>query len=300
MLRFAPQSALAVFFAVVCALGAEAQTGTVCGMVVEESQTQVAEAEVQLWPAGGGDALARATTNVRGEFCFENVLAGSYSIWAGRKPWPEQPAKCCITVDAGGTTSVRIELEYEPGEPRASFEESLDGLGPDDRRAVLEGLLVAGDTQSLHELARRLVPKRSVAIELGRLTRGLETRRLVDELIRWLERGYLSPLKTARFLHALGELGTPEDDRIIALLLRKLTDGRRLPPGNYVTWAGLYDPARQYYVSDEAMLALTKLSGKDFNYELGRPPLTNQRAIENAREWWRQELAKKSERERRP
>jgi hypothetical protein len=276
----------------------QAQTGDFCGLVVEESQTQVADAEVHLFAADGTEPLA-TTTDGRGEFCFRGLAAGSYAFQVVRKPWPAQP-RHTVEVLAGDTSLRKVELEYEPGEPRASFGESLDGLGPDDRRAVLEGLLVAGDTESLRELARRLVPKRSVAIELGRLTRGLETRRLVDELIRWLERGYLPPLKTARFLHALGELGTLEDDRIIALLLRKLTDGRRLPPGNYVTWAGLYDPARQYYVSDEALLALTKLSGKDFNYELGRSPLANQRAIENAREWWRQEVAKKSERERRP
>lgn len=277
------------------ALAAEAQVGSVCGLVVEESQTQVAEAQVQLLAAGSADPSKAASTDARGEFCFADLLEGSYTLTVSKKPWPDQLVRI-VEVRADHTTRLKIELEYEPGEPRASFEESLDGLDPGERRAVVERLLAAGDSQSLHELARRLVPKRSVGIELGFLVRGLQTGKLVEEVLRYLERGYLPPLKTARFLHVLGELG---DERVIPLLLNKLTDGRRLPPGNYVTWNGLYDPAQRYYVSDEALRALTKMSGRDFKYQLGKPPLSNQRAIDNAREWWRQEQAKKQERQRR-
>ncbi|MBI4462408.1 MAG: carboxypeptidase regulatory-like domain-containing protein [Acidobacteria bacterium] len=270
--------------------------GNLCGVVFEESQTQVFEAEVALIAVGAAEPVVSALTNDRGGFCFTDLPAGSYTLEVAKKPWPNQPTRT-VTVEAGNTTLTKIELEYEPGEPRGTFEESFDGMGPDEQRGVLERLLAAGDTESIHELARRLVPKRSVGIELGRLARGLDTRKLVDEMIRYLERGYLPPLKTARFLHALGELSQPGDTRIIPLLLSKLTDGRRLPPGNYVTWSGLYDPAKQYYVSDEALLALAKITGRDFKYELGRSPIANQRAINSAREWWRNELAKKQSRQ---
>jgi hypothetical protein len=286
--------ALTLLGLLVAPLGAAAQLGGICGVVVEESQTQVADAEVKIIPAAATDPAAVATTDARGEFCVNDLPEGSYILKVSKKPWPDQPART-IEAQAGNTTLLKIELEYEPGEPRARFEESLDGLDPFERRALVEQLLTAGDTRSLHELVRRLVPKRSVGIELALLVRGLESRKLADELLRSLERGYLPPLKTARFLHALGELGDP---RVTPLLLSKLTDGRRLPPGTYVTWDGLYDPARHYYVSDEAALALAKTTGRDFKYQLGRPPLANQRAIDNAREWWRQEQAKKQEQRR--
>lgn len=266
--------------------------GNLCVAVVEESQTQVSEAEVAVLASGSDDPLATGQTDDRGGFCFTGLSEGSYTLRVAKKPWPNQPTHAA-TIQAGNTTLTKIELEYEPGEPRAAFEESFDGMGPDEQRGVLERLLAAGDTESIRELARRLVPKRSVGIELGRLARGLETRTLLDEMIRYLERGYLPPLKTARFLHALGELSQPGDTRIIPLLLGKLTDGRRLPAGNYATWSGLYDPEKQYYVSDEALLALAKVTGRDFKYELGRSPIANQRAINSAREWWRNELAKK-------
>ncbi|MFQ5816955.1 MAG: carboxypeptidase-like regulatory domain-containing protein [Terriglobia bacterium] len=277
-------------------LAAYAQRGEVCGRVVEESQTQVAEAKVELIAAGATEPVAVASTDARGVFCF-TAPQGSYRLKVSKKPWPEQPAHPA-EIQLGNTTLVKIEFEYEPGEPRASFEESLDGMEPGARRALMEQLL-AGDSESLHELARRLVPKRSVGIELGYLTRGLQTQKLVQELLRYLERGYLPPLKTARFVHTLGELASPGDERIITVLLRKLTDGRRLPPGNYVTWSGLYDPAQHYYVSDEAALALAKITGQNFKYQLGRSPFQNRRALERAREWWRNELQKKREQQRR-
>lgn len=271
-----------------------AQTASLCGVVVEESQSQVAEALVELILAGAPEPAATALTNARGEFCLPDLPEGSYTLKVSKKPWPDQLARP-LPLQAGNLTSLKVELEYEPGEPRASYAESLDGLQPGERRAVMERLLMAGDTESLRELARRLVPKRSVGIELGRLVRGLQTQKLVEELMRQLERSYLPPLKTARYLHALGEVG---DERVTPFLLSKLSDGRRLPPGNYVTWNGLYDPAQQYYVSDEAALALAKLTGKDFKYELGRSPIANQRAINSAREWWRNEQIKKQERQR--
>ncbi|MFQ5926539.1 MAG: carboxypeptidase-like regulatory domain-containing protein [Terriglobia bacterium] len=293
---FSLQGLLILSSVLATAAGLSAQTPNLCGRVVEESQMQVAEAQVELTPVGATEAVAVASTDARGVFCF-TVAEGSYRLKVAKKPWPDQPPHAA-EVQAGNTTVVKIELEYEPGEPRARFEESLDGMDPGARRALVEQLLVAGDSASLHELARRLVPKRSVGIELSRLTRGLPTQKLVQELLRYLERGYLPPLKTARFLHALGEVSEPGHERIIPLLLRKLTDGRRLPPGSYVTWSGLYDSARQYYVSDEAALALTKITGRDFKYQLGRPPFRNQRAIANAREWWRNEQTKKQEQQR--
>lgn len=280
-------------------LPAQLQTWSLCGQVVEESQVQLAEVEVQLVPADASASQPPLTdvTDERGEFCFFDLAAGTYTLTASKKPWPAQPTHK-LAVGPGHAGVIKLELEWEPGEPRASFEESFDGLGPGDRRPVLEELLRKGDTDSLHELARRLVPKRSVSIELAPLTRGLEVKKLVDELLRYLERGYLPPLKTARFIHALGELG---DDRAMPLLLNKLTDGRQLPPGNYVTWSGFYDPEKKYYVSDEAALALTKIAGRDFKYQLGLPPLRNQRAIDNARTWWQEEeLRRRDRQQRRP
>lgn len=277
-------------------LHAQLQTWSLCGQVVEESQTQLAEVEVELVPAGASEPRLTDLTDARGEFCFFRLAAGTYALTASKKPWPPQPTHE-IEVGPGQPGVIKLELEWEPGEPRATFEESLDGLQPGDRRALLERLLRQGDAESLHELARCLVPKRSVGIELAPLTRGLETKKLVDELLRYLERGYLPPLKTARFLHVLGELG---DERPIPLLLRKLTDGRRLPPGSYLTWAGFYDPEKNYYVSDEAALALAKITGRDFKYRLGLPPLQNQRAINGARAWWRDEQLRRRDRQRRP
>lgn len=270
------------------------QTGNLCLLVVEESQTQVVEAEIKILPEGGTAPLVAGLTDQRGVACFENLPAGRYTLQVAKKPWPAQPAHG-LEIQADQLTEWKIELEYEPGEPRATYEESLEGMEPGQRRGVIEQLLVAGDAQSIRELTRRLVPKRSVAIDLGFLTRGLDTKKLVDEIVRYLERGYLPPLKTARFLYSLGELG---DERVVPLLIRKITDARRLPPGNYVTHDGIYDPARQYYVADEAARALVRITGREFHYEFGRSPIANQRAIEQFRDWWRQEELKKQERRR--
>ena len=295
-------AALAAVASAPLPLPAQLQTWSLCGLVVEESQVQLAEVEVALVPAGASEPPIPAEvsprltelTDERGEFCFFGLAAGTYALTASKKPWPPQPTHQ-VQIGPGQPGVIKLELEWEPGEPRAAFEESFDGLDAGQRRDLLERLLRQGDTESLHELARRLVPKRSVGIELAPLTRGLEIKKLVDELLRYLERGYLPPLKTARFVHVLGELG---DERAIPLLLRKLSDGRQLPHGSYVTWAGFYDSEKNYYVSDEAALALSKLTGRDFKYQLGLPPLSNQRAIDSARAWWRDEELRRRDRQR--
>jgi hypothetical protein len=72
-------------------------------------------------------------------------------------------------------------------------------------RSVLDRLLTQGDTNSIREAARRLLPKRGCA-STSPHRRGKDPKPLCDELMRQVESSYLPPLKTARYVYAVGEL----------------------------------------------------------------------------------------------
>ncbi|MFQ5664152.1 MAG: carboxypeptidase-like regulatory domain-containing protein [Terriglobia bacterium] len=270
--------------------GAQTTTGWVCGMVVDETFAFVAEAELALTPGvdpGGAEPepVARATTDAHGSFCLRDLPPGFYQLRAAKAPWPPQPERR-VEVRAGLVNRLTaIELELEPGEPRVSFAESFDGMPPGQARALMERLIIQNTTASIQELARRLLPKRGVRIDVGRLAGRLKVSPLVEELLRQLEEGYLPPLKTARYVYVVGELADPRThDATVQGLLRKLGDGRRLPPAPFLS------PGRTPYVGDIAIQALARLTGKDFGWKYGQSPLRNQAAIRRARTWWRSEV----------
>ena len=269
-------------------------TGWVCGGVVDESFSLVAEADLALIPAVEAGApepapAARGTTDAHGSFCFQDLPPGFYQLRVAKAPWPIQPLRP-VEIRAGLLNRLTpIELELEPGEPRVSYQESLDGMPPAQARAMMERLLLQGDSTSIKELARRLLPKRGVRIDLGPLVLHLDTKPLMDELMRELDTEYLPPLKTARYVYVVGELiDARTRDAAAQLLLRKLRDGRRLP-------AGPSAPAESgtASVSDVAIYAFVRLSGKDFGWKYGQSPLQNQRPIEGARTWWDNEVARR-------
>lgn len=276
-------------------------TGWVCGTVRDETASLIAEAAVTLYPRGEAPtektAVAQVTSGPHGKFCLRDLAPGFYELHVSREPWPPQPSRT-VEVRAGLVNRLTppIELEREPGAPHVSYEESFDGMPPGEARAVMERLLRQGDTASIQEVARRLLPKRGVAIDLNRLVLGLDVKPLVDELLRQFDQGYLPPLKTARYVYVVSELADPRTPEVVMpALLRRLGDARSLPP----------DPASRFgesegtiYVSDIAIHAVARFSGKDFNWKYGQPPWQNQRAIANARDWWRREVDKQSEKRR--
>lgn len=275
--------------------GGNQTTGWVCGAVVDESFSLVAEADLILLPAAQPGApepapAAHGTTDAHGSFCFEDLPSGFYQLRVAKAPWPIQPLHP-VEIRAGLLNRLTpIELELEPGEPRVSYEESFDGMPPAQGRAIMERLLLQGDSASIKELARRLLPKRGVRIDLGPLVLHLDTKPLMDHLMRELDSEYLPPLKTARYVYVVGELiDARSRDAAAQLLLRKLRDGRRLPAGP----AAAFGEPGTSYVSDVAIYAFARLSNKDFGWKYGQPPLQNQPAVERARTWWENETARR-------
>ncbi len=109
------------------------------------------------------------------------------------------------------------------------------------------------------------------------------------ELLRQLENNLFPPIKTARYVYLIGELGDPRlEDIIVPFLLQKLSDGRALPQAFTLT-------EKPTYVSDYVIQEIVRYSGKDFRWKYGESPIRNQSAVRRAREWWRNELAKKAE-----
>lgn len=275
-----------------------ATSGWVCGLVVDESLSFVAETElaVTLVVEAGApepEPAARLTADPHGAFCFQDLPPGFYHLRVVKAPWPPQPPRT-VEVRAGLMNRLDpIELELEPGDPRVSFLESIDGMTVGQARGWMERLLERGDVASLQELARRLLPKRGPRLDLNQLVMGLDIKPLQEELMRQLETGYLPPLKTARYLYLVGQLADSRTRQAaIRLLLMKLRDSRRLPPSPYTVG----ETGETRYVSDEAMLALARLAGKDFKWQYGKPPVQNMRAIEAANTWWRQEVERNDSR----
>lgn len=267
-------------------------TGWVCGLVVDETFSFVAEAQISLLPRVEPGApepapVAQLAADPHGAFCIRDLAPGLYQLRVARPPWPIQPPR---TVEARAGLLNRltpIELELEPGEPRISFPESFDGMSPTEARGVMERLLERGDATAIQELARRLLPKRGPRLDLSRLVLGLDTKPLVLELIRQLDTAYLPPLKTARYLFVIGELADARTrDLAMNLFLARLRDSRRLPPSPY----GAGNSGQAEFVSDLAIGALARSAGKDFGWKYGQPPLQNQKAIQAANVWWQNEL----------
>jgi len=274
---------------------ANAQTGWVCGAVVDETYAQVAEAELKLYPASAPAAAEPVTMDVseaHGGFCLRDLAPGFYELRVAKHPWPPQPARS-VEIRAGLMNRLNpIELELEPNEPRVSFAESFDGMPTGQARSVLEGLMQAGDAASLREAARRLLPKNGVRIEIGRMLLGIDPKPLVEEVLRQVEGGPLPPLKTARYLHVLGELEDPRTEtNVMRALLSKLRDGRLVPS---LPSSGTAD--RAVYVSDVAIEGVAHIAGKDFKWRYGLPPMQNQSAIQGAYTWWTQEQQRRDSR----
>jgi hypothetical protein len=288
---------------------AEQDTGWVCGSTLEEGVAFAVGAELSLYPAsaadaeGGGaandagEALARAASDEHGSFCFTDLAPGFYVLRVSHNGWPMQVPRS-VEARAGLVNRLTpVELEREPGEPRVSFAESFDGMPQMQARGMLEQLLRKGDAASLQEAARRLLPKRSVMVDVNRLLPPVDPKPLLQELLRQLERGYLPPMKTARYVYVVGEITDPRTrDIAVPVLLRKLRDGRALPPTPSDALPGAEGTL---YVSDFALFAVARQAGKDFNWRYGKSPLENQKAIGAATEWWRLETDKASEKQRR-
>jgi hypothetical protein len=274
---------------------ATATTGWVCGVVVDESYAQVAEAEIKLFSSETlvtAPPVATTQSESHGGFCLQDLPPGFYELQVVKSPWPTQSTRS-VEIRAGLMNRLDpVELELEPSAPRVSFAESFDGMPPSQARAVLEQLMHAGDQASLHEAARRLLPKKGARIEIGRMLLGIDPKPLVDEVIRQLEGGPLPPLKTARYVHVLNELTDHRTEpNVVRVLLRKLRDGRVVPS---LPSAGLSD--RTVYVSDIAMEGIARVAGKDFKWRYGAPPMQNQSAINGAHTWWSQEQERKDSR----
>lgn len=268
-------------------------TGWVCGVVVDESFAFVSDAQVGLYPrdTDSGDPLAQMTSNEHGAFCLQNLEPGFYHLRVSKAPWPPQPPRLA-EVRAGKVNRMGpIELDREPGDPQVSYQDSFDGMQPGEARALAERLLNKGDIDSLRELARRLLPKSGVALDVNRVMPPVDPKPLLEILMKELERGYLPPIKTARYVFLVGELADPRNRQAAsALLMQKLRDGRPLP----VALAGSFGDGENAYVSDVAIHALIRLAeGKDFHWKYGKPPLQNQDAINRAREWWDKTFTKK-------
>ncbi|MBI2955853.1 MAG: carboxypeptidase regulatory-like domain-containing protein [Acidobacteria bacterium] len=274
---------------------ATSATGWVCGRVFDETHAIVAGAELALYPAGenageNAETVARAESDQHGAFCLKDLPPGFYGLRLTRSPWPPQPPRTA-EVRAGLVNHLEpIELELEPGEPRVSWEESFDGMPPGHGRALLERLLREPDAAGVREVARRLLPKRGVRCDIGRLLIGIDPKPLVHELMRQLEAGYLPPLKTARYIYVIGELlDKRTEEQVMQVLLRRLRDSRRLPADPALG----SDEARPTHVGDIAIQAVARVTGKDFGWKYGLPPIQNQSAISAAQVWWRQELERR-------
>jgi hypothetical protein len=275
--------------------------GWVCGFTLEEGVGLAIGAELSLYPPAGttgnggvgessGEPVARVTSDEHGSFCFTDLAPGFYELRVAHAGWPLQSPRS-VEVRAGLMNRLApIEFEREPGDPKVSFAESVDGMPPMQARGVLEQLLRQGDAASLQEAARRLLPKRSVIVDVNRVMPAMDPKPLLQELVRQLEGGYLPPMKTARVVYVAGEITDPRTrDIAMPVLLRKLRDGRSLPPSPSDTFPGAEGTL---YVSDFAIHALARIAGKDFNWRYGKSPIENQKAITAAQEWWRQEAAK--------
>lgn len=288
---------------------ADPSTGWVCGAALQEGVAFAAGAQLNLYPAsevpasGGGAAdtgaepVARVTSDEHGSFCFTGLPPGFYFLQPSLEGWPLQATRRVESRAGLVNRLTPVELEREPGDPRVSFAESFDGMPPMQARGLLEQFLHQGDSASMQEAARRLLPKRSVMVDVNRLMPSVDPKPLLQELVRQLESGYLPPMKTARYLYIAGEISDPRTSEIIApVLLRKLRDGRALPPTPTDAFPGAEGTL---YVSDFALFALARLAGKDFNWRYGKSPIENQKAISNAQEWWRLESEKSQEKQRR-
>ena len=283
-------------------------TGWVCGVVLEEGVAFSVGADLSLYPHAAPEPAAsrngesrpepvvRAASDEHGSFCLTDVPPGFYNLHVSSEGWPQQATRT-IEVRAGLVNRLTpVELEREPGEPRVSFAESVDGMPPGQARGVLEQLLRQGDAASLQEAARRFLPKRAVTVDINRVMPAMDPKPLLLEVVRQLERGYLPPIKTARYVYVAGELSDPRTRDIVApVLLRKLRDGRSLPPTPSDTFPGAEGTL---YVSDFAVHALARLAGKDFNWHYGKSPIENQKAISSALDWWRLETEKGQDKQR--
>ncbi len=271
--------------------GPTATTGWICGVVTDESQGFVEAAEAKLLSVPPAEApVATMASDAHGVFCFQDVAPGFYELRVTKERWPPQPTRQ-VEARAGLLNRLLpIELELEPGEPRVGFDDSFDGMPLSQARGVLDRLLSQGDTNSIREAARRLLPKRGVRIDIARMAVGKDPKPLCDELMRQVESSYLPPLKTARYVYAVGELvdGRTKDN-VMLFLLRKLRDGRRLPsaPGSGIGTEG------PVYVSDIAMEVYSRLNNHDFKWKYGQPPMQNSSSISAARTWWDQELQRR-------
>jgi len=270
------------------AQGPPPTTGWICGVVVDEAGGSVSQAEVTLLPAArepGAEPLpvGRVATDERGQFCLRELPPGFFDLRAAKASWPMQLPRP-VEARAGLMNRLTpLEMELEPGEPRVSLHESFDGMSPSEGRGLMEELLRKGDAASIRELARRLLPKRGLELDLNPLVLGLDVKPLVDELLRQLEKGSLPPAKAARYLYVAGELSDQRTrNAVVPVLLRELRDARRLPGG----------PAagRLTYVSDVAIHSLARLAGKDFEWEYGATPIQNRAPIQRAQDWWTREL----------
>jgi hypothetical protein len=278
-------------------------TGWVCGQVVDESLSFIAGATVKLYlgdssGTAGKEPMAQVVSEEHGGFCLRDLAPGFYQLQVEDDRWPTQLTRK-VEVRAGLVNRLTppVELELEPGDPHVNFGESFDTMAPGEARAVMERLLEQGDAASLQELARRLLPKRGALLPLNmnQLVIGLDVKPLVKELLRQLDRG-LPPLKTARYVYLIGELSDPDTRTVIVpVLLRYLSDGRPLP--SLVTRSSEGDHGTSY-VSDIAIVALTRQAGKDFKWKYGLSPMQNQAALNRAREWWRREVEKERDKQR--
>lgn len=265
--------------------------GWVCGMVRLEDGGFAVEAKLSLLPDGqpDGEPVVQITGDTRGQFCFEDVPQGFYELVVEQEGWPQQISRR-VEVRTGlvNRLTPSFEVQLEPGDPSVRYEESFEGMSSGEARALLGDLLKKGDQISLGEAARRFLPKRGVPVDLNRILGG-DPKALVQELMRQLEETRLPPLKTARYIYVIGELGDPRiEDILVPFLLLRLNDGRVLPQAATMS-------ERPVYVSDIVIQEVMRYSGKDFKWEYGLSPIQNQRAIRRARDWWRNELAKRSE-----
>ncbi len=286
-------AALAVVLLVPVLLAQESgnEGGWICGRARLENGSPAIQAQLVLRPDGQPEAapLAEMGVDRNGDFCFEGLAGGFYDLAFNTANWPLQPPRR-VEARAGLVNRLTppIEIQFEPGDPSVSFEESFDGMSVTRGNVLLRELLEVGDTNALSEAVRRFLPKRAVTIELNRLTAGLDAKPLVHELMRGLLEGTLPPIKTARYVYLIGELGDPRvEEVVVPFLLDRLRDGRTLPLGATMT-------ENPVYVSDIAIQELTRYAGKDFRWAYGQPPLRNLSAINRARNWWRIEVEKRN------
>ncbi len=261
--------------------------GWICGRVLLENGAPALAAEVSLHSDGDPAAAAMASSAVdrNGDFCLKEIRKGFFDIVVSVPRWPLQPPRRVEARDGlVNRLTPPIEVEFEPGDPRIRFEESFDGWPESRANSVLRALMERGDTVAFEEAARRFLPKRSVTIDLSRVAAGFDARPLVQHLVRTLEGSTLPPIKTARYLYLIGELGDPRtEDIVVPFLIRRLSDGRPLPLEMTLTDSPVY-------VSDIVIQEITRYAGRDFRWKYGEPAIRNSVAIGRARSWWLREL----------